>query len=196
MKSEIFISLISCVALAAPAPLMAQGRGGGHGVGGAGISMGGGLGAGMGGMGGMGAGGRMDGGVGASSGIGRDAIHGRGSVDTGISTRATAREDSQGPVHASDRALERANANSVLSGSTGVGGSLMGLRTGLTVRDTTGAAIGTVTRVNRSSDGTVRSVIVSSDSGRHRTVRLAPESLSVSGDVVTTTKLATSIKGR
>ena len=36
----------------------------------------------------------------------------------GLTTRTAARANSQGPAHASQRALSRANSNSVLSGST------------------------------------------------------------------------------
>ena len=79
-------------ALVAAAPLAAKpGNGNGHGQG-MGAVMGGGHGrAGM-------------GGLGADLGIGLDA-------------RDTARLNSRGPMHASDRAIERANANSVLSGT-------------------------------------------------------------------------------
>ena len=43
-------------------------------------------------------------------------------------------------------------------------------------------------RVNRSSDGTVRSVLVASAEGQ-RTIPVRPGTLSISGDVVTTTQV-------
>jgi hypothetical protein len=65
----------------------------------------------------------------------------------------------------------------------------------MTVKDTTGATIGTVTKVNRSRDGRVRNVLVSMAGARRHVVPLAPSTFSVSGGVATTTVLKSSIKG-
>jgi hypothetical protein len=131
------------------------------------------------------------GGHGAKVSAGADVNRGNGN---GVRVRADARAKSRGPAHASDRALTRADDNSVLYGTTRTR-ALSGLNTGMIVRDTNGATIGTVSRVLRSGDGTVRNVLVRSADGR-RTVPLAPETLSLSGDVVTTTRLATSRRRR
>lgn len=68
--------------------------------------------------------------------------------------------------------------------------SLSGLKTGLMVKDSSGATIGTVSKVEKTKAGKVRNVMVSSADGK--TIHLAPSTLSVSGDVVTTTSTATS----
>ena len=104
----------------------------------------------------------------------------------GVDVRTGARIDSRGPDRASDRSIERANGNSVLAGTTRTRAELPGLRTGLTMRNSTGATIGTIRRINRSPDGTIRNVLVQSSTGM-RTIPVAPGTLSISGDVVTTT---------
>jgi hypothetical protein len=130
-------------------------------------------------------------GAGAGVGAGASTSHGNGH---GVIVRTDARVNSQGPSHASDRALVRANENSVLYGTARVR-ALRDLDTGMVVRDTNGATIGTVSRVLRSGDGTVRNVLVRSADGQ-RIVPLAPSTLSLSGGVVTTTRLAASHRRR
>lgn len=181
MRNIILTTAAASIALAAPA--LAQ-RGGGIGAG-VGGSVGVGIGSSMGGT--MGNAGHA---TGAGSTIGAD--HGTVHSDTGVSTRTEARQNSQGPAHAADRALDRANQNSVLSGSASAGTSLTNLRAGLTVRDSTGATLGTISRINRSADGTVRNVLVKSAKTGRKTLALAPNTLTVNGDVVTTTRLSTS----
>ena len=109
--------------------------------------------------GGNGKGGGHGAGAGASAGVGHRGM--------GAEVRAKARVKSQGPSHASDRALDRANENSVLGGTVRTR-TLAGLNTGMTVRDTNGTTIGTITRVLRSGDGTVRNVLVRAANGRAR----------------------------
>jgi hypothetical protein len=107
----------------------------------------------------------------------------------GRTQRESARESSQGSTHASDTAKTHANANSALGVDTSATASaLIGLKTGLTVKDSSGATLGTVSKIEKSKDGTVRSVLVASASGKTKTLHLAPGDLTVSGDVVTTTK--------
>ena len=130
-------------------------------------------------------------GLGAKAKVGADTNRGKG---IGVKVRTDARVKSRGPAHASDRALSRADNNSVLYGSARVR-SLRDLDSGMIGRDTTGATIGTVSRVLRSGDGTVRNVLVRSADGQ-RVVPLAPETLSVSGRIVTTTRLSTSNRRR
>lgn len=66
----------------------------------------------------------------------------------------------------------------------------LGLHTGMLVRDDFGATVGTISRINASSDGTVRSVLVSRTDG-HGSVRLAPSALDVhsSGRFATTSAI-------
>jgi hypothetical protein len=93
--------------------------------------------------------------------------------------------NSRGAANANERALARANANSALgvAGST----SLMGLSTGNIVRSRTGAVLGTITRINRSPDGTIRNVLLQAADGSRRTISLDPGSITRNGnDIVTT----------
>src|SRR5215216_1907472 len=95
MKRHIMIAALASAALFAAGPSLAQGHGGGHG-------------------GGQGGGHGATGGGHGSSGMGAGA---GGMSDMGRTTRDQARTNSRGPDHASDRALERANENSVLRGT-------------------------------------------------------------------------------
>ena len=174
MKTRTMLLALASAGLIAGGQAIAQGRGGGHG---------GGHGAHVSGQGGLGA--QLGRGPGTSVRGGMDADVNRG---RGIETRTNARVNSRAPDRASDRAIERANENSVLSGTTRTRADLSGLRTGLTVRSSTGTELGTIRRINRSADGSVRSVLVSSATG-NRTIPVRPGSLSVSGNVVTTTQM-------
>jgi len=126
------------------------------------------------------------GGHGGGHGGGAAAHGGMGGTGHGIDVRTDARANSQGPTHASDRAIERADQNSVLYGTTRSRSDLSLLRTGLTLRTSGGTTLGTIRRINRSRDGTIRNVLVQSGTGM-RTIPVAPNTLSISGDVVTTT---------
>lgn len=176
MKSRTLLLALASASLIAGGQAIAQGRGGGHG----------------GGHGTMG-----HGGAGIGLGRGGAELRGQGRMDVGIDrgrqrgveTRTRARANARAPERASDRAIERANENSVLYGTTRPPrADLSSLRTGLTVRNSAGVELGTIRRVNRSSDGTVRSVLVASAEGQ-RTIPVRPGSLSISGDVVTTTQV-------
>jgi len=94
---------------------------------------------------------------------------------------------SQGLQHASPTGVARANSNSALARGAVAPTALPGLTTGLTVNNSAGASIGTVSRVVTGTDGSIRLVIVTSPTGQ--TYRLAPTSLSISGGVVTTTSM-------
>ncbi|MGQ0590768.1 MAG: hypothetical protein ACT4N8_14785 [Sphingosinicella sp.] len=179
MKSRTLLLALAGASLIAGGQAIAQGRGGGHGGG-----HGGGMGMGQGGGHGMGQRGGIE-------------LRGQGRIDVGVDrgrergveTRTEARVRSRAPERASDRAIERANENSVLSGTARPPrADLSGLRAGLTVRNSAGVELGTIRRVNRSSDGTVRSVLVASAEGQ-RTIPVRPGTLSISGDVVTTTQV-------
>jgi hypothetical protein len=123
------------------------------------------------------------------------AHHRVSTASRGAAVRRRARLHSEGPFHASNRALGRANAHSVLSRATPAANPLENLRTGFTVYDINGTQLGTITRINRSSDGTIRNVLVRTTSGHRRILPLNPTTLTLNGDVVTTTRLA-SASGR
>jgi hypothetical protein len=170
MQGRHLLTALATASLIVGAQALAQGRGGGHGGG-----------HGQGGV-GVGVGSTTRGNVGA--GIDRNRMN----TDVGVRTRTDARVDARGPERANARARARANDRSVLA--TGrVSPDLSLLRTGLMVRDSTGASLGTIARINRSGDGTIRNVLVRNRNGRSRTIPVAPNSLSIDGDIVTTTIL-------
>jgi hypothetical protein len=104
---------------------------------------------------------------------------------TSPTTRAT---NSQGLQHANPRAISRANANSALAPNAVAPAALPGLTTGLTVNNSAGVSLGTVSQIVTDSSGNIRLVIVT-NSSTGQTYRLAPTTLSISGGVVTTTSM-------
>ena len=171
MKTNLILTTLATASLIVGGQALAQGRGGGHGGGHgqAGARVG---------LPGVGLGTSTRGGIGV--GVGRDRVN----ADVGVRTRTDARLRSQGPAHANPRARARANHHSVLADGR-VASDLSLLRTGLVVRNGAGVRLGTVTRINRANDGRIVNVLVRDTRGR--TMPLAPNSLSVSGDIVTTT---------
>jgi ribosomal 30S subunit maturation factor RimM len=67
--------------------------------------------------------------------------------------------------------------------------NLPGLTSGLTVQNSSGTSIGTVSQVITTSNGSIAGIVVTSPTGQ--TFRLAPTTLSISGNVVTTTSTTT-----
>ena len=168
MRSNIIMAALAGAALVATGQALSKGRGDGHG----------------------------NGGVSAGAKI-NHGNHGA-RVDTQVRTDGRLRRDearvrSRAPERASARARTRANANSVIAGTSV--GAAAALRSGMIVRDTNGVTIGTVSRVNVDGSGRIRNVLVRS-ADRTRTIPLSPTVLSVSGDVVTSTRLATSQRRR
>lgn len=108
---------------------------------------------------------------------------------TNVSTNSQATTNSQGPANASATGIAHANANSVLARGAVSTSTLPGLTTGLTVNNSTGTSIGTVSQVITGTDGSIRAVVVTSPTGQ--TFRLAPSTLTISGNVVTTTSTTT-----
>lgn len=94
---------------------------------------------------------------------------------------------SQGPMHASPTGIAHANSHSVLAAGAVASSVLPGLTTGLAVQSSTGTNLGTVSQVVTDSSGNVRLVIVTSPTGQ--TLRLAPTTLTMSGDTVVTTSM-------
>jgi hypothetical protein len=107
------------------------------------------------------------------------------------STNSQATTHRQGPANASPTGIAHASSDSVLARGAVASSTLPGLTTGLVVRNSGGTQVGTVTRVITGPNNTVRAVVVTSTSGK--TYTLAPSSLSISGNIVTTT--STSIGG-
>jgi hypothetical protein len=129
----------------------------------------------MGNAGGLGGGGLGAGGLGGPGGM----------SDIGAFTREQARQNSQGPLHASPTGIANANENSVLAGTTG-GRPLTGISTGMQVMKD-GTQVGTVTRVVTNNQGIIVRVLIQGTNGR--TYSLSPSSLSLTGGILTTTAL-------
>ena len=110
---------------------------------------------------------------------------------TNFNANSKALQNSQGPANASPNGIAHANSNSVLARGAVSSATLSGLTTGLIVNNSSGTQVGTVSRVITGPNNTIRAVVVTTASGQ--TVTLAPSTLSISGNVVTTT--STSIGG-
>lgn len=115
-------------------------------------------------------------------------------VDANANASASANPDapaganSQGAANANLEAVTNANANSALAAGAVASTALPGLTTGLTVKDSAGASLGTVSEVVTGEDGSIRLVVINGADGK--THRLMPNKLSISGGVVTTTEIA------
>jgi hypothetical protein len=101
---------------------------------------------------------------------------------------APAGTKSQGAANANLGAVATANVNSALAAGAVASSALPGLTTGLTVKTSAGASLGTVSQVVTGEDGSIRLVVVAGADGK--THRLMPNKLSISGGVVTTTETA------
>jgi hypothetical protein len=104
----------------------------------------------------------------------------------GAATSNSARVNRMGPSRASPTGVAHSNDHAGLRTGATVASDLAALQSGMTVKSATGTTLGEVTRVERSADGTVRSVLVRTSDGAHRVLHLAPGSLSISGGVVVT----------
>jgi sporulation protein YlmC with PRC-barrel domain len=93
---------------------------------------------------------------------------------------------SQGPLHASATGIAHANSHSVLAGGAVAGTTLPGLTTGLTVTNANGTNIGTISQIVTDTSGNIRLVIVT-NSTTGLNFRLAPTTLTISGNMVETT---------
>lgn len=124
-------------------------------------------------------------GVGAGAGArGQSMTMPSATVGTSANVSSQATEHSEGPANASATGISHANSNSVLARGSVSSSTLPGLTTGLTVNNSSGTSIGTVSQVITGTDGSIRAVVVTSPTGQ--TFRLPPSSLSISGNVVTT----------
>ena len=189
MFRNIVSTALVSVALAVAGPALAGPGGGGHG-GGASIGMRGGFGASMGpSMGEPRA--RINSRVnsrgmlfasprGIARSNSRSALHAR------MTTR-TRGSMSRSLMHASLTAISHASPRSALARASVSRSALPGLTTGLTVKGNGGTTVGTVSRIVTGTDGRIRLLLATSSSGR--TIRLAPNTLSISGGVVTTSSI-------
>lgn len=159
MKRITVLSSIATLALVSAAPVAAQ------------------LGGVLGGGGGANVGGAV-GGVGSTVG---GAVGAQGGNGASVSDQA--RVNSQGAANASVNGLANTNANSALSGA-GVT-TLTGIETGLSVKNSTGASIGTVSKVITNNRGAVVGVKVKLAGGGSATIPAT--TLAMNGSVVTTT---------
>jgi hypothetical protein len=189
MKRLTLLTTIATLGVAAAAPALAGPGGGGGGRGGGG---GLGLGAGV----NAGAGATIDRGMGRGNG---NAL-GRGmSGDILGSARSTgsARTEAVTGTRIPDSAT-RIRGKSEVRASTGVNSMastrLTGVESGMTVNDSGGAAIGTVTGVTTKGNGSIRTVQVTLTNGQ--IVTLAPSSLTLNGDVLTTNSLTSNVKSQ
>lgn len=98
----------------------------------------------------------------------------RGAKAQSAPNRAKGRANSQGPAHASPRALERANQHSVLSSNRIVDGPLTGLGIGDPVH-VNGVRVGVVERIIAAPEQKVGTVMVRTMSGR--ILRIPPQDL-------------------
>lgn len=141
------------------------------------------------GPGGHGGGHGGNGGIGASANAG---MHGNGNgagnaganVGTGGMMTNPAAGVSQGPANASITGIEHANSHSVLASGAVPGSSLTGLAPGVSILNTSGTSIGTVSQVVTDSNGNIRLVLVTSPTGQ--TFRLMPNTLTLNNGVFTT----------
>ena len=184
MHRKLLIAALFGGAAILAAPAAAQhGPGGGHGGPPSGVG-------GPGNAGGFGAGGPNgmgNGGMGMPGGMG----------DTGVSTRDTARMNSQGPANASPTGVANANQNSVLfpgttATTTVTSGTLAGLATGTTLLSN-GQAVGTVQQIRTTGQGSVAVVIVQGTNGH--LYAIPANKLTFSSGTLTTTARLNGING-
>ena len=91
-------------------------------------------------------------------------------------------------------ARSEARSETTADTNTKVSTMLTGVTTGMTVVDTEGATVGTVTGVTTVGNGSIRTVQVMLTDGR--IITLAANSLSLEGDVLTTTSLETNVRSQ
>lgn len=120
----------------------------------------------------------------------------RGSIDVGAKARGSTKVDNT-PItgtrlRSTDRTETRSKARTDLStmGKASFGADI----DGMAVVDSSGATVGTVTDVTTKGNGSARSVQVTLTDGR--IITLSPGSLTLEGDVLTTTSVETNINSQ
>jgi hypothetical protein len=199
MKRNVVICALAGATLAATSPALAKpGGGGGGGNAGAsvGANVGGGVGVGRGAVGTVG------------SGIDTAIQAGRGGVSIGATGQGSANANARAgfgsaiDMRGSTSARTRASRDTTVGTSTRLGtqvnaqagAQLTGVVDGMTVVDSGGLTIGTVTGIHTVGNGRIRSVQVTLTDGT--IINLSPGSLSVDGDVLATTSLTTNVKSQ
>lgn len=109
------------------------------------------------------------------------------SADGTVGAGASVGASPSGQANASATGAANANANTGLAAST-TAPDLSSLKPGMAVRNAAGETLGTVSKVEKAADGTVKTVLVAGADAKSKTMRLAPSSLSVSGDAVVTSE--------
>lgn len=191
MKRLTFFATISALAVATAAPVLAApgGNGGGNG-GGRGIGAGGAA--------------TIDrGSQGMGRGLGSDNLRGSLSGSTDTKVRGNSRFDDM-PVtgtripesagRAKDKASTETTAGTRVATRAASTSSLTGLETGMTVNDSGGVAIGTVSGIITKGNGTIRAVQVTLTSGQ--IITLAPNGLTLEGDVLTTASTTSNLNSQ
>jgi hypothetical protein len=124
---------------------------------------------------------------GASGTMGRGAAMGSGHVG------GTSAIDMRGSTSMKS-ATTRSGASTQLGGTTRLSSQLTGVTSGMTVVDTGGATIGTVSGITTRGNGGLRTVQVTLTDGS--IITLAPSSLSLNGGVLTTNSLTTNVRSQ
>jgi hypothetical protein len=190
MTMKFLTSAAAIVALATAGPALSK-PGGGHGAGGAKAGTKAGVGAGAGGGADVGAmvgsptsrGGAMPGGISAT---GRGSANAKAGFGSAIDMRGST------SARASGKAAVGTQAG--ISAQAGLGANLTGVETGMTVVDSGGATVGTVTGIQTVGNGKVRSVQVTLTDGS--IITLASRGLTVDGDALVTSSLTTNVKSQ
>ena len=148
---------------------------------------------------GMGGAGNAGGfGAGGPNGMGNGGMGMPGGMnDMGVTTRDTARMNSQGPANASPTGIANANANSVLfpgttATNTVASGALAGLTAGTTLMSN-GQPVGTVQQIRTTGQGSVAVVIVKGTNGH--LYAIPANKLTFSAGTLTTTARLNGING-
>jgi hypothetical protein len=186
MKRLTFIATISALAVAASTPALAKPGGGGGG------DRGGGLGA------GVNAGGRDTIGIDRGMGRGTDRMT-TDRINNGQLMKGEAATGTRIPESATRiRGKSNLRGSAETTAATDVAAmgktALTGVETGMTVNDSGGAAIGTVTGVTTKGNGSIRTVQLTLTNGQ--IITLAPNSLTLDGDVLVTNSLTTNVNSQ
>lgn len=112
------------------------------------------------------------------------------SIDAQPITGTRIRTENSGKASADTRA----NANTRIGGSASASAGLTGVTDGMTVVDGSGATIGTVTGIRTTGNGAAKTVQVTLSSGE--VITLDSRSLTLSGDVLTTTSLTSNVNSQ
>jgi hypothetical protein len=188
MKRLTIFTTISALAVATAAPALA-GPGGGHGAGG-GASIN------------VGAGARVGGAATIDRGMGRGNANALGRINNSSSVKGDMVTGSRIPIRSdtstSTSSRVKGNVRTNDAASTGINTmSKVNFGTDITghaVVDSTGATIGTVTGVTTKGNGSVRTVQVTLTNGQ--IITLAPNSLNLANDVLTTNSLTSNVRSQ